>query len=87
MTCDSDFLNNKRFPFHLMVGVVILDIPKEYPGIGWMSLWLESEIVPSGRGINGAKIVVHHDRFDFHFMDDRGIINKQIVKLYEPESQ
>jgi len=36
LTCDKDFLNHKEFPFNQMLGVVILDIPQEPPGIGWM---------------------------------------------------
>jgi hypothetical protein len=87
LTCDKDFLDHSRFPFRRMVGVVILDIPKESPGLGWMSLWLESEIVPSGRGIMGTKIVVHHDRFDFYFVDERGIVKKQVVRLRERETE
>lgn len=83
LSCDNDFLDHRRFPFGQMEGVVILDIPKESPGIGWMSMWLESEIVPSGKGIRGTKIVVHHDRFDFYFQDDRGIVQKQVVKPFE----
>ena len=80
LTCDKDFLNHSAFPFLQMVGVVILDVPQEHPGIGWMSLWLETEIVPSGRGIAGTKIVVHRDSFDIYFVDDTGKIQKQ--KLY-----
>ena len=28
LTCDKDFLNHSAFPFHQMVGVVILDVPQ-----------------------------------------------------------
>lgn len=87
LSCDRDFLDHRRFPFKGMVGVVILDVPTEPPGLGWMSLWLESEIVPSGRGIRGTKIVLHWDRFDFHFVGETGRVKKQTLRPFEREAQ
>ena len=81
LTCDKGYLNHRKFPFNQMLGIVILDIPPKFPGLGYMSLWLEREIVPSGKEIIGVKVVIHADSFDFYFIDDTCKIIKQIVSL------
>jgi len=79
LTCDSDFLNHSKFPFKEMVGIVILDVPQQMPGLGWMALWLESEIVPSGKEIYGTKIVRHEQRLDVYWMDETGKVSKETL--------
>ena len=81
VTCDKDFLNHSKFPFNQMLGIVILDIPSEFPGLGWMSWWLEEHIVPSGKEIIGTKIVLHAESIDIYFIDKTGKIEKQIIRL------
>jgi hypothetical protein len=81
LTCDKDFLNHSRFPFNQMLGAVILDVPSGFPGLGWMSWWLEEHIVPSGKEIRGTKIVLHAESIDIYFIDETGKIEKQIIQL------
>jgi len=59
LTTDQDFLNHSKYPLNQMFGIVALDIPQRYPGLGWMALRLTKDIVPSGKGILGTKCVVH----------------------------
>jgi hypothetical protein len=66
LTCDSDFLNHRRFPFNKMMGIVILDVPRQGPSLGFISLWLTEHIVPSGKEIHGTKIVIHTDSIDIY---------------------
>lgn len=80
LTCDKGFLNHSKYPFKQMLGIVILDIPPEPPGLGWMSMWLESEIVPSGKEVLGTKIVIHTNTFEVHFVNDSGKIEKQVLR-------
>lgn len=79
LTCDRDYLNHSKYPFNQMVGTVILDVPATHLGLGWISLWLGNEVVPSGKGISGTKIVLHVDTIDFYFPDDTGKIIKQTL--------
>jgi len=81
LTCDKDYLNHSRFPFNQMFGVVILDIPPEAPGIGWMAVAIQKEIVPSGKNINHTKIVIHGGTLDIYWMDKTGKVQKQILQF------
>ncbi len=81
LTCDKDFLNHSQFPFNQMVGVVILDIPSERPGVGWTIVALEREIVPSGKHIHGTKIVIHAGNFDIYWRDETGKVQKQNLRF------
>jgi len=83
LTTDQHFLNHSKYPLNQMFGVVVLDVPQRYPGLGWMALRLTKEIVPSGKGILGTKCVVHKDTLDIYFLDDSGKIEKQILDYYE----
>lgn len=81
LTNDRDFLDHRRFPLHSAGGIVILNPPRESPGIGWSSLWLEEHIVPSGTGIAGTKIVVYGETAEIHHRDETGRIRRQILSL------
>lgn len=83
LTCDKGFLNNSRFPFNLLkgFGVIILDIPQIYPGVGWMIVWLKEHIIGSRKNIEGTKIVLHERSLDIHYINDSGRISKDIINL------
>lgn len=74
LTRDRHYLDHSRFPFNQMLGVVILDIPPEPPGLGWMAIWLQTEIVPSGKGIRGTKIVLRSSSAQLYFMDQGQVL-------------
>lgn len=81
LTCDHDFLNHNKFKFNQMIGVVILDVPKEPPSWGWMSLWLTTHIVPSGKELNGTKILLHALTLDLFYMDETNKVKKETFNL------
>ena len=82
LTCDWDFLDHKKFPFNQMIGIIILDIPNSFPGIGYIHVLLTNEVFPSGKEIEGTKIVVHKDTLDIHYMNESGKFTKQTFKNY-----
>jgi hypothetical protein len=47
--------------------------------IGYFSLWLTGEIVPSRVHIERTKIVVHRDHLDIIYLDDSGKVAKDRV--------
>ena len=81
LTSDMGFLKHRDFPFNQMLGVVILDISQEPLGLGYIHLWLTKEIVPSGKGIEGTKIVVHTHTLDVYWLNKEGKICKQVLPL------
>lgn len=81
LTCDKDFLNHSKFPFNQMVGVVILNVPPAFPGLGWMSVLLEEHIVPSGKEIHGTKIVLRAGICEIYSVDESGKVQKQVLAL------
>ena len=81
LTCDKDFLNHSKFPFNQMVGVVVLDVPPEFPGLGWMSVLLEEHIVPSGKEIYGTKILLRAGICEIYSVDESGKVQKQVLAL------
>lgn len=81
LTCDKDFLNHSKYPFSQMLGIVILDIPSRDFALGWMSFRLTSEIVPSGKELNGTEVVVHPETAEIYSRDDSGKIVKETVEF------
>jgi hypothetical protein len=81
LTCDKDFLNNIKFPLNHCFGVVILDIPQRFPGVGWMVVWLKEYIIGSSKQIYGTKIVLHEKTMDVHYIDETGRFQKDILWL------
>jgi hypothetical protein len=72
LTCDRDFLDHKLFPFNQMVGVILLDIPNVEFGIGFVGRILINEIIPSGKEMEGTKIVIHKSSIDIHYVSELG---------------
>lgn len=80
VTHDRDFLDDRRFPFQGIEGVVVLDIPQEYPGIGWIAELMAREILPSGRNLRGTKVVVSRDGILIRWQEG-GHIRSQRVEM------
>jgi len=77
LTCDQDFLNNKLFRFSNMVGVVVLDFPKTLPGTDHVLQLLTDEVIPSGKQIEGTKILIKPNSVDIFFVNKVGFVDKQ----------
>jgi hypothetical protein len=81
LTCDKDFLNHSKFPFNQCGGIIILDIPSKFTGVGWMVVWLKNYIINYRNDIYGTKIVLHERSLDSYYFDLSGKIVKEIFAL------
>ena len=81
LTYDRDFLDNSRYPFNQLFGVIILDNSKADLGLGFIMLVLEDHIIPSGHEIDKTKIIVHRDHVTIYSLDKTNKTVKQILEL------
>jgi len=67
LTTDRDFLDNRKFPFEQIKGIVIVPDTGQDTIAGKVMAWLKYELVPSGKGIDHSKILLKRDQAVFHF--------------------
>jgi len=78
LTTDRGFLDNTKFPFEQIKGIVIVPDTGQNNIAGKVLAWLKYELVPSGKGINHCKIELKSDRAIFHFREQGKIYSQKI---------
>ncbi len=78
LTTDRDFLDNTKFPFEQIKGIIIVPDTGQNSIAGKVMAWLKYELVPSGKGIDHCKILVKKDQAIFHFRRGGKIYNQKI---------
>jgi len=77
-TTDRGFLNNRRFPFEQIKGIVIVPDTGQNNVAGKVMAWIKHELVPSGKGINHCKIELNGNAATFHFRREGKIYIQEI---------
>lgn len=78
LTTDKGFLDNTRFPFELVKGIVITPDTGQNNIAGKVMAWLKHELVPSGKGIDHCKIELKNNKAIFHFQREGKIYTQKI---------
>jgi hypothetical protein len=78
LTTDRGFLNHNVFPFEQIKGIVIVPDTGEDTVAGEILVWLKSELVPSGKGIDNCKVELRRHSVLFHFRREGQIYTQEI---------
>jgi len=78
LTTDRDFLDNKKFPFEQIKGIIIVPDTGEDLVAGRVMAWLKYELVPSGKGIENCKVVMSENCVVFYFRREGKIYTDKI---------
>ena len=78
LTTDGHFLDNRKFPFEQMKGVVVVPDTGQDNVAGRVMAWLKYELVPSGKGIDHCKIELKSDKAIFHFRKEGRVYSQKI---------
>ncbi len=78
LTTDTHFLDNTKFPFEQVRGIVIVPDTGQNSIAGKVMAWLKYELAPSGKGIDHCKIELKSDKAIFHFRKEGKIYSQKI---------